>query len=67
MKWKFLKKYIIIIVISNNLFVSSIFTMALWAVEKTIKMNKSGKIHQYITVNTGSITTKIVKGVKLDS
>ena len=36
MKWKFFKKKIII-VISNNLFVSSIFTMALWAMEKNYK------------------------------
>ena len=52
---------------NKNLFASSIFTMALPAIEKTIKMNKNVKIYQYITVNTKNMTTKTVKGLKTDS
>ena len=38
--------------------------MALRAIEKRyIKTNKNVKIYQYITVNTKTMTTKIVKGL----
>ena len=30
-------------------------------------MNKNVKLSQYITVNTKNMTTKIVKGLKIDS
>ena len=50
---------------NKDLFASSIFTMALRAIEKkTIKTNKNVKIYQYITVNTKNMTTKIVKGLR---
>ena len=50
---------------NKNLFVSSIFTMALRAIErKTIKTNKNVKIYQYITASTENMTTKIVKGLR---
>ena len=50
---------------NKDLFVSSIFTMALRAIEKkTIKTNKNVKIYQYITVNTKNMTTKIVRGLR---
>ena len=47
---------------NKDLFVSSIFAMALRAIEKkTIKTKKNVKIYQYIIVNTKNMTTKIVK------
>ena len=41
--------------------------MALHAIKKTIKMNKSVKIYQYITVNTKNMITKIIQGLKTGS
>ena len=49
---------------NKDLFASSIFTMALRAMEKKLKTNKNVKIYQYITVNTKNMTTKIVKGLR---
>ena len=47
---------------SKDLFASSIFTMALRAIEqKTIKTNKNVEIYQFITKN---MTTKSVKGLR---
>ena len=44
---------------NKDLFATSIFTMVVRAIEKTIKMNKNVKIYQYITVNTKDVTTKM--------
>ena len=54
---------------SNNkdLLDLSTFTLALRAIEKTIKMNKNVKIYQYNTVNTKNMTTNVVKGLKVHS
>ena len=50
---------------NKDLFASSIFAMALHAIEKkTIKTKKNVKIYQYITVNAKNMTTKIVKGLR---
>ena len=50
---------------NKDLFASSIFTMALRAIEKkNLKTNKNVKIYQYITVNPKNMTTKIVKGLR---
>ena len=49
---------------NKDLFASSIFTMALRAMEKKLKTNKNVKIYQYITVNTKNMTTKIVKELR---
>ena len=51
---------------NKDLFDLSIFIMALRAIEKTIKMNKNVTIYQYITVNTKTMATIIVKGLKTD-
>ena len=49
----------------KDLFASSIFAMALCAIEeKTIKRNKNVKIYQHITVNTKNMTTKILKKLR---
>ena len=52
---------------NKDLFVSSIFTMALRFIVKKTKMNKNIEIYQYITVNNKNVATKIVKGSKTDS
>ena len=49
----------------KDLFASSIFAMALCAIEeKTIKRNKNVKIYQHITVTTKNPTTKILKELR---
>ena len=52
---------------NKDLFVSSIFTMALRAIVKKTKINKNIEIYQYITVNNKNVATKIVKRPKTDS